>query len=97
GINVQKQQFPGKKGAAGDKMKMLAFVRVANYRSAKASVRLRLDIYDMKLDKDKVKLELRHPLQQDVAIPERKYAAETETEEEKDDPGEAGPRFFLPL
>ncbi len=78
GLNVLRQQLPGKKGAGPGPSKLLAFVRVANYRSTPAPVRIRLDVHELLLDKgDKPSSRVTHPLQAERTIPERKYAAET--------------------
>jgi hypothetical protein len=85
GLNVLRQPAVKKKTDTQD---LLAFVRVANYRSAKADVRLKLDVY--------VEGVLKHPLQQKVEIRGRKYVAAEGEDEEKDEPGEESVRFNLP-
>ena len=54
-----------------------AFVRIMNFRSTKASVRLKLDVF--------VDGVLTHPMQQTLEVKPRKYVAPKDDEEEKDE------------
>jgi hypothetical protein len=85
GLNVLRQPAAKKKT---DAQQLLAFVRVANYRSEDAAVRLKLDVY--------VEGALTHPLQQGIKVQARKYVAAEGDKDEKDEPGEASVRFDLP-
>ena len=85
GLNVLRQPAVKKKT---DAQQLLAFVRVANYRSAKAAVRLKLDVY--------VEGALTHPLQQGIEVKARKYVAAEGDEDETDEGGEESARFNLP-
>ena len=86
GLNVLRQATPTKKNL--DAHKLLAFVRLANFRASKASVKLKLDVY--------VDGVLTHPLAQALEIKARKYEQAKDDDEEKDEPGEADARFLLP-
>lgn len=85
GFNVLRQPVGSKKKPG---QQFLAFVRVANYRSSKAVVKLNLDVY--------VDGILTHPLQEIVTIAERKYVAAVGDGPETDEPGEADKKFTLP-
>ncbi|MBI2807118.1 MAG: VWA domain-containing protein [Planctomycetes bacterium] len=84
GLNVRRQVAPGKA-----QPRLIALVRVANYRSDRAAVRLKLDVRD-------ADGKLIVPLQQDIPIAKRTHVAETADADEKDEPGEASARFQLP-
>lgn len=88
GLNVMRKPADKKKGAAVNVQKLLAHIRVANYRAQKAALRVKLDVYVDGL--------LTHPLIQGLEVPERKYIEGKEDGEEKDEPGEASMPFDLP-
>ena len=79
GMNVLRQNLPTKKNP--NAQQLLAFVRVANFRSTKASVRLKLDVI--------IDGVLTHPMQQTLEVKPRVYVAPKEDDDEKDEPGEA--------
>ena len=85
-LNVLRQPIADKKKT--DAYKLLAYVRVVNFRSVKATVRLKLDVF--------VDGVLTHPLQKTFEVKAREYVAPKEDEEEKDEPGQEGVQFPLP-
>ncbi len=87
GLNVLRQNLPGKKGAAPTQ-RHLAFVRVANFRNKPADVLLKLDVY--------IDDELTNPMQKKLEVRARKYTPAEGDDDEKDEPGEADARFQLP-
>lgn len=81
GLNILKQR-PKEGAKREDTQQMLAYVRVANFRAQKASVKLKLDVY--------VDGTLTHPMHRTIELKPRSYVAGNEEKgiEEKDEPGE---------
>ena len=87
-LNILRKPVEKKKGAAVLIPKLLAHVRVANFRSEEAALRVKLDVY--------VDGKLNQFLQQNLKVSARKYVAPGEDKEEIDEPGEAAWHFELP-
>ncbi|MBI1830858.1 MAG: VWA domain-containing protein, partial [Planctomycetes bacterium] len=86
-FNVYRQPIDAKKKI--DSQQLLAWVRLANFRSQASGARVKLDVF--------VEGEKRHSLEQSKTIPARKYApGKGDDEDESDEPGEAEVRFDLP-
>ena len=89
GFNVIRQAVDAKKNAAERPPQYLAFVRLANFRSKPASVKVKLEVL--------VEGERRHVLEKVREIPARVYIAGTAEKAEKDEAGEESADFVLPL
>src|SRR5439155_3561747 len=86
GLNVMRK--PVEKKKAANVQKLLALVRVANFRAEGATVRVKLDVY--------VDDKLTHFLEQPLKIVKRNYTPASEDKDEIDEPGEASWHFELP-
>ena len=88
GMNILKEP-PRKHDPAADTQRLLAIVRVANFRSTKTAAKVKLDVL--------VDGVVSHAFDQTIDIKPRKYVAPVKEEDEAaDEPGEADARFQLP-
>jgi len=87
-LNVMRKPVEKKKGAISVQ-KLLAHVRVANFRKVIATVRLKLDVY--------VDGQLTYPLMQVVDVPARTYTPAKDESDDVYDPGELARPFELPF
>jgi hypothetical protein len=88
GLNVLKQPEHVRKNLQPTFQHLIAFVRLANFRSEPASIRVVLSVYV-----DGVRA---HQLEQVKEVKARKFVEGKEDDDDQDDPGEAEIRFNLP-
>lgn len=87
-LNVLRKPHEKKKGANPPLQKLLAQVRVANFRNVDARVRLKLNVH--------VDGALEHFFEQPLSVPARKYVAGENDKDDVDEPGELTSLFEVP-